>query len=133
MKKRSMRTETAPVQALPGKASIEKPKGVTDGNTMTKSVEMVPQEKVATSDISIDIDKDSSGPEASIESNKSEKTEDSAKKEPVVLAQNKDEVADLADLNGTFESISDEGILSIEACLSFLRLVKMTRNRMLPW
>ena len=43
----------------------------------------------------------------------------------MVLAQNKDEVADLADLNGTFESISDEGILSIEACLSFLRLVKM--------
>ena len=43
----------------------------------------------------------------------------------MVLAQNKDEVADLADLNGTFESISDEGILSIEACLSFLRLVKL--------
>ena len=125
VKKRSMRTETAPVKAIPGKASVEKPKGVTDGNTTTKSVEMVPQEKVLTSDISIDIEKDSSGPEASIESNKSEKTEDSAKKEPVVLAQNKDEVADLADLNGTFESISDEGILSIEACLSFLRLAKM--------
>ena len=43
----------------------------------------------------------------------------------MVLAQNKDQVADLADLNSTFESLSDEGILSIEACLSFLRLVKL--------
>ena len=123
VKKRSMRTETAPVKAIPVKASVEKPKGVTDGNTTTKSVEMVPQEKVATSDISIDM-KDSSGPEASIK-NKRANIVKILNEKQVSLLENEDEVADLADLNGTFESISDEGILSIEACLSFLRLVKM--------